>query len=203
MSVVSTDEAPARPVIGPNAVTRMAQAIAERYGARLCEEIFGRAGVAQYLRAPPTHMIPAEDVTRLYRETVVRLGEEGAALVGRTAGRLTGDYLLANRIPIMAQFLLKRLPRALSSRMLLQAITRHAWTFAGGGTFSYASTPRLQLKIEGSPLCAGLLTEAPACAYYAATFERVLGEMLGPTLRVTEIECEASGGGACVFEVVW
>ncbi|WP_424360951.1 bacteriochlorophyll 4-vinyl reductase [Methylocystis parvus] len=203
MSITFTEEAPARPVIGPNAVTRMAQALSHRLGEGLCEEIFASAGLAHYLRDPPTHMIPAEDVTRLHGETVARLGEERAAAIGREAGRRTGDYLLANRIPIMAQRALKLLPRILAARILISAIARHAWTFAGGGAFSYAFVPHLQLRIVGSPICQSLRTEAPACAYYAATFERVFSEMLGPSVHVTEIECEATGAPACVFDVRW
>jgi divinyl protochlorophyllide a 8-vinyl-reductase len=203
MSIAFTKEELAMPVIGPNAVTRMAQALSDRLGDVLCEEIFASAGLAHHLREPPTHMIPAADVTRLHRETLARLGAERAAAIGREAGRLTGDYLLANRIPIVAQRILKLLPRALAARILTSAIAGHAWTFAGGAAFSYAFVPHLQLRIKGSPICRGLWTEAPACAYYAATFERVFSEMLGPTLRVTEIECEATGAASCVFEVIW
>lgn len=203
MSIAFTEKATARPVIGPNAVTRMAEALSARLGEGRCEDIFASAGLAHYLRNPPTHMIPAEDVTRLHRETVAQIGEERAAAIGGEAGRLTGDYLLANRIPLAAQRMLKLLPRALASRILASAIARHAWTFAGGAAFSYAFVPHLQLRIVGSPICCGLRSEAPACAYYAATFERVFGEMLGPSLRVTEIECEAMGAPACVFEVRW
>ena len=47
----------------------------------------------------------------------------------------TGDYLLAHRIPKPVQALLKRLPAPLAARVLLAAITRHAWTFAGSGRF--------------------------------------------------------------------
>lgn len=203
MSTTFTEEAPARAVIGPNAVTRMAQALSDRLGEGPCEQIFSSAGLAHYLRDPPTHMIPAEDVTRLHRETVARLGEEGAAAIGRDAGRRTGDYLLANRIPIMAQRALRLLPRKFAARILTSAIARHAWTFAGGGAFSYAFVPHLQLRIVGSPISRGLRTEAPACAYYVATFERVFREMLGPSVRVTEVECEATGAPACVFDVRW
>lgn len=203
MSIAFTNEAPRNPVIGPNAVTRMAQALSDRMGDGVCREIFAAAGLAHYLLHPPTQMVPAADVTRLHRETMLQLGEVRAALIGREAGRLTGEYLLASRIPPSAQKVLKLLPRALAARILVVAIARHAWTFAGGAAFAYAFAPRLRLRIEGSPICVGLKTEAPACAYYAATFERVFGEMLGPSLRVTEVECGATGGVACVFEILW
>jgi divinyl protochlorophyllide a 8-vinyl-reductase len=57
--------------------------------------------------------------------------------------------------------------------------------------------------LEGSPICKGLETHEPACAYFAATFERVFAEMLGPSVQVVETACEATGATACVFEVDW
>jgi divinyl protochlorophyllide a 8-vinyl-reductase len=195
----------ARPVavIGPNAVTRMAEALMSAGGDALRREVFSAAGLSRHLAAPPTHMIPEADVARLHAAAIATLGEARAAEVSREAGRLTGDYLLAHRIPPLAQRVLKRLPRALAARILVAAIARHAWTFAGGGEFSYAFSPTLTLRLKGSPICRGLRTREPACAYFAATFERVFGEMLGPSLRVREIECEATGAPACVFDVRW
>lgn len=204
MSSTSTDHDAAKgAVIGPNAITRMAQALRERVGEAVCREIFAAAGVEGHLDDPPTTMAPEADVARLHRESVRRLGERRAGLVAREAGRLTGDYLLANRIPEFAQRLLRILPRGLAARLLVAAIARHAWTFAGGGMFSYAFTPRLRLTIARSPICRELRTEEPACHYFAATFERVFGEMLGPSLRVVETQCAATGDDACIFEVDW
>lgn len=190
-------------VIGPNAVTRMAEALTSSGGETLCRRIFGRAGLDHHLATPPTRMIPESDVASLHRAAVGELGETRAAVISREAGRLTGDYLLAHRIPALAQRVLKRLPRRLAARLLVAAIARHAWTFAGSGAFSYSFAPQLVLKLKGSPICRELRTQEPACAYFAATFERVFGEMLGPALSVCETECEASGAPACVFVVRW
>jgi divinyl protochlorophyllide a 8-vinyl-reductase len=193
-------EAQAVAVIGPNAVTRMAEALLSAGGDAMRRDVFAAAGLSRYLAAPPTRMIPETDVARLHAAAIATLGEARAADVSREAGRLTGDYLLAHRIPALAQRVLKRLPRKLAARLLVAAIARHAWTFAGGGAFSYAFSPGLTLRLRGSPICRGLRTQAPACAYFAATFERVFGEILGPSLRVTETECEATGAPACIFE---
>lgn len=190
-------------LIGPNAITQMAAALSAICGERLRQEIFGDAGLARYLAAPPTHMTPEDDVARLHRAAIDRLGEAQAAEISRKAGRRTGDYLLANRIPPLAQRMLKVTPRPIAARILAAAIARHAWTFSGSGEFSYEFSPHLRLRIAGSPICKGLHTETPACAYFAATFERVFAEMLGPALSVAEVECEATGAPACVFEVRW
>jgi divinyl protochlorophyllide a 8-vinyl-reductase len=205
MSITSTEAArPPVAVIGPNAITRMAEALATIGGGdATCRDVFASAGLSDYLATPPTRMIPETDVARLHRAAVDRLGEARTARISREAGRLTGDYLLAHRIPLLAQHVLKRLPRALAARILVKAIARHAWTFAGGGEFTYEASPQLTLRLKGSPICKDLRTREPACAYFAATFERVFKEILGPTLRVTETECEATGAPACVFEVRW
>lgn len=190
-------------LIGPNAITQMAAALSAICGEQLRHEIFENAGLARYLAAAPTHMTPEDDVARLHRAAIGRLGETQAAEVSQDAGRRTGDYLLANRIPLTAQRMLKIMPRPIAARILAAAIARHAWTFSGSGEFSYEFSPKLRLRIAGSPICKGLHTETPACAYFAATFERVFGEMLGPALRVTEVECAASGAPACIFDVRW
>jgi len=196
-------ESYAVPVVGPNAITRMAEALTSRCGETLCGDVFATAGLSHYLASPPTRMIPEAEVAALHRAAIVSLGEERADEVSREAGRLTGEYLLAHRIPVLAQRVLKRLPPALASRILAAAIARHAWTFVGGGEFSYTFSGALTLRLKDSPICKDIRTQEPACGYFAATFERVFGEILGPSLRVIETECEAAAAPACLFEVRW
>lgn len=203
MNRASTEAIRPDGAIGPNAVTRMTQALRALGDDTLCRRIFVRAGLAHHLAAPPTRMIPESDVAVLHRAAIEELGEARAAEISREAGRLTGEYLLANRIPALAQRVLKRLPRGIAARILVAAIARHAWTFAGSGAFAYAFAPQLTLKLTGSPICREIRTQEPACAYYAATFERVFAEILGPTLSVKETECAAIGAPACVFVVRW
>jgi divinyl protochlorophyllide a 8-vinyl-reductase len=189
--------------IGPNAVTRLAEAITAFCGRPACERVFGAAGVARYLDHPPGEMVDERHVSRLHAALTADVGFPLAQAISADAGRRTGEYLLAHRIPRLAQAMLKRLPRALAARVLVAAIARHAWTFAGSGQFSYRFGPGLELSIRRSPVCRLLHTEAPACSYYAATFERVFAEMLGPRTTVTETACEAMGAEACRFSVSW
>ncbi len=56
------------------------------------------AGIEHHLDEPPEHMVDELDVAKLHREVRAMVGALGAAEVSREAGRLTGDYLLANRI---------------------------------------------------------------------------------------------------------
>lgn len=203
MNLASTEPMDQSGLIGPNAVTRMAEALRSSGGEALCRRIFALAELSHHLATPPLRMIPETDVAQLHRAAIRELGEARAARVSREAGRLTGEYLLAHRIPALAQRLLKSLPPWLAARLLVAAIARHAWTFAGSEEFAYSFSPDLILRLKGSPICRELRTQEPVCAYFAATFERVLAEMLGPTLSVRETQCAATGAPACVFVVDW
>jgi divinyl protochlorophyllide a 8-vinyl-reductase len=189
-------------VMGPNAITRVAEALTAALGEDACRAVFASAGAARHLTHPPTQMVDEMEVARLHRALIEILGPAQAAEISREAGRLTGDYLLANRIPVFAQIILGRLPRPIAAHMLVSAIARHAWTFAGSGEFSFCFTPGLRLRLAGSPICRQLRSEAPVCHYFAATFERVFSAVLGP-VTVQETECEASGAKACIFEIRW
>lgn len=188
--------------IGPNAITRMAEALTGRHGATVCRAVFADAGLLAHFENPPTRMVDETEVTRLHAAAFARLGPRDAAAVSREAGRLTGDYLLAHRIPKPFQAVLKRLPRRLAAHILVRAIARHSWTFVGSGAFAFRFGAGLRLTIRGSAACRELRAAEPACHYYAATFERLFGEMLGQA-RCIETACEASGGDACVFDLTW
>jgi divinyl protochlorophyllide a 8-vinyl-reductase len=116
------------------------------------------------------------------------------------AGLLTGDYILANRIPKAAQIVLKLLPRGLATRALTAAIGKHAWTFAGSGTFRAVSTAPLVLEIANSPLCRGEASDTPLCDYYAGTFTRLYKTLADLETDIRETSCGAVEGGPCRFE---
>jgi divinyl protochlorophyllide a 8-vinyl-reductase len=59
------------------------------------------------------------------------------------------------------------------------------------------------LSIRHNPLCAGLAADAPACDFYAATFERLFQVLVHPRSRVREVACEACGDAECRFEIRW
>ncbi len=173
----------------------MAEALTAFGGATLADEVFARAGLARYRRAPPETMVDECEVVRLHEAVEAALAPEQAERVARDAGRRTADYLLARRIPRHAQILLRALPRRRAAAVLVRAIAQHAWTFAGSGHFTYgfdAQAPRtVCLSIIGSPLCA-----RSARAYLGATFEGVFGAVLGAGTRVA-LEPE------CGFRLMW
>ncbi|TVQ74264.1 MAG: bacteriochlorophyll 4-vinyl reductase [Chromatiaceae bacterium] len=198
-----TEQNPAVARIGPNSITRMAQALRHQHDEQVTARLFEAAGLTDHLTHPPTTMVDERDVTALHGALREALSPEQAAAVSLEAGHLTGDYLLANRIPKPVQSILKLLPAGPSSRILLKAIERNAWTFAGSGQFQVHHRPNLTLTITNSPLCRGAQSAHPVCDYYAGTFQRLFQVLVHPETRVTETQCAAAGAAHCVFEVRW
>lgn len=190
-------------LIGPNAIIRVAESLPARIGAAATQAVFEAAGLAHYLREPPGSMVDEAEVRRLHDALRRELGWPLARDVAREAGARTARYLLAHRIPQPVQLVLELLPGAAAARMLLAAIARHAWTFAGSGEFSTRAGRPVVLTIRCNPMCVGLRADAPACDFYAATFEGLFVALVHPQARVVETACMAQGAPACIFEVRW
>jgi len=189
--------------IGPNAIIRVAEVLPALLGTAGTQALFEAAGLAAYLRTPPQDMVDETEVARLHVVLRQRLGGAVAGQVAWQAGQRTADYLLAHRIPKPVQALLKILPAPLAARVLLSAITRNAWTFAGSGEFSARAGRPCVLTIRDNPLCRGVATDAPACDFYSATFERLFQVLVHPQARAVETACEARGDPFCRFELRW
>lgn len=189
--------------IGPNAVTRLAEALVAASGHAGADAVFGRAGLAHRLATPPESMVEETEVTALHAALRATLAQATADAVAADAGRRTADYLLARRIPRAMRAVLPRLPAPLSARILLTAIGRHAWTFAGSGRFAVRRGMPTRFEITDNPMARGLATDRPACAYCAATFEGLFRELVHPATQVTETACEAMGSPSCLFEARW
>jgi divinyl protochlorophyllide a 8-vinyl-reductase len=175
---------PAAPVhrIGPNAITRIAEALIADGGEALADRVFQAAGLPHALAHPPTAMVDEGEVLALHLALAQSVGVPQAVAIAAQAGRLTGDYLLANRIPRAAQRVLRWLPRRMAANLLCRAIQRHSWTFAGSGRFSVRPGDRLELRLDNTPLAAA---GAVSLAYFEATFQKVFRAMLGPRLTAT------------------
>lgn len=189
-------------LIGPNAIIQVAHVLSERFGDGLAESLVHQhTGYA--LDALPTRMIPEEQALALTHAVVAHFGEARATVVLHEAGVRTGDYLLANRIPRLAQWLIRRLPRRAGLSLLLQSMMAHAWTFAGSGTFTVRQLPHshVELCFHACAMCRDLHTAGPVCDFYAGTFERLITTLVSRTARVREVECHAHGGQCCRFVV--
>jgi divinyl protochlorophyllide a 8-vinyl-reductase len=116
---------------------------------------------------------------------------------------LTAAYLLANRIPRPAQWVLKLLPARLAALALTKAIAGNAWTFAGSGRFEGRVAEGAVFTVYDNPLCAGETASAPVCVWHTQVFETLFRALVSPRAAAVETSCRARGDGFCRFELQW
>ena len=201
--MVTTVRPRALGVIGPNAVIQLVPALEVLAGAAAARRIFESSGASDWLAAPPREMVAEGLVAALHQQMRRDLDPRAAASVAGLAGRLTADYILAHRIPPLMRRLLPRLPAALAARLLLAAIARHAWTFAGSGAFAAMPGRPCVIEIAANPFVAGERAGAPLCAWHAAVFTQLFRNLVHPAAGAREVACCAAGAPACRFEVDW
>jgi divinyl protochlorophyllide a 8-vinyl-reductase len=197
------NHADTHPRIGPNAIIQVAEALQRQLGREPAGVLFAAVGMSAYLESPPQHMVDEREVIALHAAVRERLPAATAHEIAQAAGLATGDYLLANRIPALVRSVLEVLPAPLASRLLLAAIGKHSWTFAGSGHFASLAGHPVVVTIGDCPICRGAHAHGPVCNYYAATFERLFARLVHRRATVTETECIAAGAPACRFEISW
>lgn len=193
----------ASPRVGPNAIIRVAEALVEQHGEDLARAVFATAGISGWLDTHPGAMVPEADVAALHRALIAHLSEPEARGIAASAGRLTAAYLLANRIPRLVQLVLRLLPAAPASRILLRAIGKHAWTFVGSGSFTVERGPPVVVTITGGPLRAAGSAAGGVAAYYAATFEALFRSLVHPRTSVAALRRATEATAACAFALSW
>ena len=184
--------------IGPNAVLQLVPIIDAQLGLAQRRVLMADAGFAAL--PDGSGMIDERPVARLHQALRAR-HPETAATLARCAGTATGGYILARRIPGLAQRLLRALPPTLSARLLAKAIAKHAWTFAGSGHFRIASFDPLAFEISDNPVVRGEQAQAPVCHWHAAVFQHLFRELVAPDYVATETACAATGAEICRFEL--
>lgn len=183
-------------LIGPNAILQMLPVIEARGGPRLRDELLAVAGLGTL--PDGTRMIDEAEAGRLHRALRDRLPAEAPDLAAE-AGERTADYILAHRIPGPAKRLIRALPAPLGARLLAGAITRHAWTFAGSGTFRRLGP--FAFEITDNPVIRGETSDVPLCHWHAAVFTRLYRVLVRRDLTCTETTCAATGAPHCRFEL--
>lgn len=192
---VGTQSAPAARV-GPNAILQLIAPLRERVGEDGLEPVFDAAGLAAYLFSPPGEMVPEAEVRSLFDKLLERLPGEADAVLYE-AGQGTASYVMANRIPAAARALLRILPPAPAARLLLKAIEKNAWTFAGSGRCRTRPGRPAVIEIEANPIA------TPGCPWHRGVFAGLFEKLVKSGIRVTHPVCVTSGGGVCRFEVDW
>lgn len=185
--------------IGPNSLIQTGQALSALFGDETARMTFDRAGIGYRYADPPGTMIDEREPQRLFAVLFDTLSDQDATRVLAEAGHRTGHYLLANRIPKPARWLLPRLPSAVSTRLLVRAISAHAWTFAGSGRFSGEvrgwRRPVIHLAIKANPLA------TPGCPWHGAVFERLFATLTATQVSVLHPRCEAKGNDCCEWTI--
>ena len=182
--------------IGPNAITRLAEALRDHAGEEAARKVFETAGLAAMLDAPPERMVRQDAVVRLYAALAREIPMEATRFAAE-AGRLTADYLLARRIPKAAQFVLKRLPAALAAPLLLKAIGGNAWTFAGDGEFSWRGWSAPKVTVAKGPFASPGAAREPLGAFYGAVFGRLFRALVSRSMHAEAIAKD----GRCVVRL--
>ena len=133
---------------------------------------------AQITRLPSgTHMIPEADALRLHRWLALH-DPVGAFDIAEESGARTADYIIANRIPRAAVWLLRRLPAAAAAPLLMAAIRKHAWTFIGAGDF--VAGDAWGFTIDRTAAADSLPPPDSLFAWYAAVFTRLYRQLVAP-----------------------
>ena len=188
--------------IGPNAVLQLAASF-DAQAPELKRTIFTHAHVGHWLDTPPHDMVDEMAVARLHQTVRAELPEAEAQKILTEAGARTAAYIFENRIPRLLRILLPLLPTAFSARLLLKAITRHAWTFAGSGDFSGRARAGIVVELRDNPLCRGEYQAHPVCYWHAAVFTGLFARLVHPHTRTLEVSCCAAGDDACRFVIDW
>lgn len=185
--------------IGPNAIIQTVAALETRIGVAPAAALLA-ASTGRTRDRLPERMVDETEVISLVHAIAGALPPGDTVEVMTDSGRRTAEYLIANRIPRVAQLVMRVVPRAAGLRILLGAIGRHSWTFAGSADvrITYGGTPRLALR--RCPMCRDMRRDAPCCDYYTATLEHLVRRLIAPSSTVREVACEAAGADACVFQ---
>lgn len=179
--------------IGPNAVIQLGEAL--RALPEMAQRIYARADCPSLLNDPPAAMIDERIPARLFEALWKELPADQAAAIARDAGRRTGEYVLRNRIPAVARAILGVLPGQIAARLLLKAIHRNAWTFAGSGICRIESSAPSVLTIERNPL------KMPGCVWHVGVLERLFQALAAPGSRVRHCDDAAKAATICRFEI--
>ncbi|MBZ8119675.1 bacteriochlorophyll 4-vinyl reductase [Roseovarius sp. LXJ103] len=183
--------------IGPNALLQLVPVLDEAIGEAGRIRLFEAAGVPDLPSG--AEMIDEVDVIAVH-QMLRQTRPDDFPTLAAAAGRGTGAYILNNRIPEAAQFVLRALPPKLSSHILVRAISKNAWTFMGSGEFRVIRASPPILEVFDNPMVRGAQSDTPLCHWHAAVFARLFGRLCGMG-RVRETQCCAMGAPACRFEI--
>ena len=184
--------------IGPNALIQTVRVLQGQASPDEVAAVLHACGLERLLAEMPATMVDEQEFFDLADTLAAQRGVTETLAILREAGRLTGDYLLAHRIPRPFQRLLHLLPRRAAMKLLMTAIRKHAWTFVGSGDFTYTLGRRPQLTIA----CSSNVTSA-VCGFYGGTFERLFQTLVDAEAQVEMITTPPIVRTYCVYRVLY
>lgn len=181
--------APKPAMIGPNAVLKTVEVMEERLGHTETAAILADARIT---RLPSgEHMIPEIEALRLHRWLALH-DPMGGLVIAEEAGARTADYIIANRIPRAACWLLRRLPAPQAAPLLMAAIRKHAWTFVGAGAFAPAGAWAFTIDRSRAQDC--MMVPDSLFHWYAAVFTRLYRSLVATDCRCALIDTDLPCG---------
>ncbi len=188
---------PQRAVIGPNAILQTEAALRAAGGDVLVEAIFAKAGLSHFLIERPNDMIDETAPIALFKAIFQTFPRRDGMRIALDAGRRTGRYILANRIPVPVRWILKALPPGTAAPILLKSIERHAWTFAGSGDCRVETGDPARLIIANNPM------KMPCCAWHVGVFEVLFRDMVSAKTRVAHFPSRRGEPDQCTIVMDW
>ncbi|HHE08000.1 MAG TPA: bacteriochlorophyll 4-vinyl reductase [Chlorobaculum parvum] len=165
--------------IGPNSIIQTIGALESGYGKNETEKLLKKMGQGYLIGNLPSEMVEESKFHSLVTALQKEIGDKSTASILKESGDRTAKYLLKVRIPGPFQSIVKLLPAWLAFKVLLFAISKNAWTFAGSGEFSYGSklSPNIMVKVTfpSHPVVGN---------FYLGTFTALLRELVNPDTAI-------------------
>ncbi|AAM73232.1 MAG TPA: bacteriochlorophyll 4-vinyl reductase [Chlorobaculum sp.] len=176
--------------IGPNSIIQTVGALETAYGKNETEKLLKKIGQGYLINNLPSEMVEESKFHALVTALQKELGETATAGILKESGERTAKYLLKVRIPGPFQTIVKLLPAGLAFKVLLFAISKNAWTFAGSGEFSYGSKPSPNVMVKVT-----FPSHPVVSNFYLGTFTALLRELVSPK---TEIKADIRKEGSAI-----
>jgi divinyl protochlorophyllide a 8-vinyl-reductase len=184
--------------IGPNSVLQLVPLLDEALGNDERDRLLRLSGIKEL---PSGEGLMDETPAAMLHQALRAQHPGLAPQLTRGAGERTADYIIRHRIPVAALRVLRVLPPWLAAPLLANVIEKHAWTFAGSGTFKLRSRHPLVFELIDNPVVRGEQASGPICHWHAAVFQRLFNDIVDDSLRCVETRCCAAGAEACRFEI--
>jgi divinyl protochlorophyllide a 8-vinyl-reductase len=180
-----------RALIGPNAVLQTVAVMEERLGRAETGAILLDAQI--HALPDGARMIPEVQALRLHRWLAMH-EPMGCFVIAEEAGARTADYIIANRIPKPAAWLLRHLPAMFAAPLLMAAIRKHAWTFVGAGRFTPQGAWGFTIDRSGAE--DPMMPPDSLFLWYAAVFTRLYRQLVADNcvcrMADPDTACDAS-----------